>query len=95
MRVGRSLQRETTQEERSLAGKRESGKTPRLPPLETHTLTCAVPLFRVQSKATVAPALEAADGVSALAVGTEARYHLALVDIFRKRKKKHARKRSL
>lgn len=46
---------------------------------------CAVPLFRVQSKATVAPALEAADGVSALAVGTEARYHLALVDIFEER----------
>lgn len=46
---------------------------------------CAVPLFRVQSKATVAPALEAADGVPALAVGAEARYHLALVDIFEER----------
>lgn len=56
------------------------------PPPESRSLTCAVPLLRIQSEATVAPALEAADGVSALAMGTEAGYHLALVDIFRKRK---------
>lgn len=64
-----------------------------MPPRETPTLTCAVPLLRIQSKAAVAPALEAADGVSALAVRAEAGYHLALVDIFRKRK--DARKKSL
>lgn len=46
---------------------------------------CAVPLLRIQSKAAVAPALEAADGVSALAVRAEAGYHLALVDIFEER----------
>lgn len=46
---------------------------------------CAVPLFGIQSEATVTPALEAADGVSALAVGTEAGYHLAFVDIFEER----------
>lgn len=46
---------------------------------------CAVPLFRIQSKATVTPTLEAANGVPALAVGTEAGYHLALIDIFEER----------
>lgn len=46
---------------------------------------CAVPLFGVQSKATVTPALEAADGVSALAVRAETWYHLAFIDIFEER----------
>lgn len=47
-------------------------------------LTCTVPFFRVQSKATVTSALEAADSVPALAVGTEVGDHLALVDVFNK-----------
>lgn len=50
------------------------------------SLTCAVPFFRVKSKATVTPALKAANGVSALAMGAEAGDHLALVDIFKKKK---------
>lgn len=50
------------------------------------SLTCAVPFFRVKSKATVTPALKAADGVSALAMGAEAGDHLALIDIFKKKK---------
>lgn len=56
------------------------------PPSHPCRLTGAVPLFRVQSKAAVTPALEAANGVPALAMGTEAGYHLALIDIFRKMK---------
>lgn len=78
MRAGTTLQGETTQK------KRKNVKTPPFPPLQT--LTCTVPLFRIQSKATVTPTLEAANGVPALAVGTEAGYHLALIDIFRKMK---------
>lgn len=50
------------------------------------SLTCAIPFFRVKSKATVTPALKAANGVSAFAVGTEAGNHLAFVDIFKKNK---------
>lgn len=46
---------------------------------------CAVPFFGIQSKAAVTPALKAADGVSALAVGAEAGNHLALIDIFEER----------
>lgn len=46
---------------------------------------CAVPLFRIQGEAAVTPALKAADGVAALAVGAEARDHLALVDVFEER----------
>lgn len=46
---------------------------------------CAVPFFRVKSKATVAPALKTANGVSALAVGAEAGNHLAFIDIFEER----------
>lgn len=46
---------------------------------------CAVPFFRIKSKATVTPALEAANGISALAMGAEAGYHLALIDIFEER----------
>lgn len=46
---------------------------------------CAVPLLRVESEPAITPALEAANGVPALAVGTEAGYHLALVDVFEER----------
>lgn len=46
---------------------------------------CAVPFFRIKSEATVTPALKAADGVPALAMGAEAGNHLALIDIFKER----------
>lgn len=63
----------------------------------TGSLTCAVPFFRVKSKATVTPALKAANGVSALAVGAKAGDHLALIDIFGKKKmgRKHRKKMSI
>lgn len=46
---------------------------------------CAVPFFRIKRKTTVASAFKASNGVSALAMGTEAGYHLALIDIFEER----------
>lgn len=44
-------------------------------------LTCAVPLIRVEVKATVTPAAETPDGVAALSVSAEAVDHLTLVYI--------------
>ena len=54
------------------------------PSREIPSLTCAVPFFRIQSKAAVTPALEAANGVPALAVGAQVGNHLTLVDVFKR-----------
>lgn len=68
-----------------MSGVQGRGKVLRAPPSHPWgpALTCAVPLFRIQGEAAVTPALKAADGVAALAVGAEARDHLALVDVCR------------
>lgn len=55
-----------------------------VPPGWAPSLTCAVPFFRIQSKAAITPALEAANGVPALAVGAQVGNHLTLVDVFKK-----------
>ena len=44
--------------------------------------TCAVPLLHGEGEATVAAALEAADGVPAVAVGAQALKDLTLVHIW-------------
>lgn len=51
----------------------------------TFVNVCAVSFFSIKSKATVTPALKAADGVSALAMCTQAGDHLTLIDIFEER----------
>lgn len=45
--------------------------------------TCAVPFFGIESKATVAPTFEAANGVSARPVSTQTLEHFTLINIWK------------